>query len=215
VCADFRNREEELKNALATSRSKVRDLELKVREIEAGGLELKRAMKESTDSEYAISQKLAYETTARRGLEAEFEVDLKSLQSDQITIAGYEVELNDLKGAANYAMSCIPVPKEGEQQQSIVDRQVGTPNRLLILLRATGLADATDALVRVKYHYPEVDMAKIKGGADTTKDLQALELEVDEATNEVAENIDFEGDAGASGEGGDGGNGGGGGNQYS
>jgi hypothetical protein len=213
VCADFRNREEELKNALATSRSKVRDLELKVREIEAGGLELKRAMKESTDSEYAISQKLAYETTARRGLEAEFEVDLKSLQSDQITIAGYEVELNDLKGAANYAMSCIPVPKEGEQQQSIVDRQVGTPNRLLILLRATGLADATDALVRVKYHYPEVDMAKIKGGADTTKDLQALELEVDEATNEVAENIDFEGDAGAGGEGGDGGNGDGGGNQ--
>jgi hypothetical protein len=77
------------------------------------------------------------------------------------------------------------------------------------------LADATDAPVRVKSHYPEVDMAKIKGGADTTKDLQALELEVDEATNEVAENIDFEGDAGASGEGGDGGNGGGGGNQYS
>jgi hypothetical protein len=25
------------------------------------------------------------------------------------------VELNDLKGAANYAMSCIPVPEEGEQ----------------------------------------------------------------------------------------------------
>jgi hypothetical protein len=41
---------------------------------------------------------------------------LKSLQSDQITIAGYEVELNDLKGAANYAMSCIAVPEEGEQQ---------------------------------------------------------------------------------------------------
>jgi hypothetical protein len=71
--ADFRNREEELNNALATSRSKVRDLEIKVREIEAGGLELKRAMKEATDSEYAISQKLAYETGARRGLEAEFE----------------------------------------------------------------------------------------------------------------------------------------------
>jgi hypothetical protein len=33
--ADFRNREEELKNALATSRSKVQDLEIKVREIEA------------------------------------------------------------------------------------------------------------------------------------------------------------------------------------
>jgi hypothetical protein len=79
---DFRNREEELKNALATSRSKIRDLEIKVREIEAGGLELKQAMKEATDSEYGISQKLAYETVARRGLEAEFEVVLKSLQSD-------------------------------------------------------------------------------------------------------------------------------------
>jgi hypothetical protein len=103
---------------------------VKVREVKAGGLELKRAMKEATNSEYAISQNLAYETAARRGLEAEFEVVLKSLQSDQITIAGYEVELNDLKGAANYAMSCIPVPEEGEQQQSIVDRLVDTPNML-------------------------------------------------------------------------------------
>jgi hypothetical protein len=80
--ADFRNREEELKNALATSRSKVWDLEIKVREIEAGGLELKRVMKEATDSEYAVSQKLAYETAARRGLEAEFKVVFKSLESD-------------------------------------------------------------------------------------------------------------------------------------
>jgi hypothetical protein len=199
---DFCNREEDLKNALETSRSKVRDLELKVREIEAGGLELKRAVKEATDSEYAISQNLAYETAARWGLEAEFEVILKSLQSDQITIAGYKVELNDLKGAANYAMSCIPVPEEGEQQQSIVDRLVDTPNRLLTLLRATGLAAATNALVRVKSHYPEVDMAKIKGGADTTKNLQALELEVDDAANEVMENIDFEGDDGNGGDGG-------------
>jgi hypothetical protein len=47
VCVDFRNREEELKNALATSRSKVRDLEVRIREIEAGGLELKRVMKEA------------------------------------------------------------------------------------------------------------------------------------------------------------------------
>jgi hypothetical protein len=206
VCADFRNREQELKNALATSRSKIRDLEVKVREIEAGGLELKRAMKEATDSEYAVSQKVAYETAARRGLEVEFEVVLKSLESDQITIAGYEVELNDIKGAANYAMSCIPVPEEGDQQQSIVDRLVDTPNMLLLLLRATGLAAATDALVRVKSHYPKVDMTKIKGDADTTKDLEALELEVDEATTEVAEGINFEGDGGAGGEGGDGSN---------
>jgi hypothetical protein len=156
-------------------------------------------MKEATDSEYTISQKLAYETAVRRGLEAEYEVVLKSLQSDQITNAGYEVELNDLKGVANYAMSCIPVPEEGEQQQSIIDRLIDTPNRLLTLLRATGLAVATYALVRVKSHYPEVDRAKIKGGANTTKDLQALELEVDDAANEVIENIDFEGDGGAGG----------------
>jgi hypothetical protein len=58
---------------------------------------------------------LSYETAAHWGLEAEFEVVLKSLENDQTTIAGYEVELNDLKGAANYAMSCIPVPEEGEQ----------------------------------------------------------------------------------------------------
>jgi hypothetical protein len=197
---DFHNREEELKNALATSGSKVRDLEIKVREIEAGGLELKRAMKEATDSEYAVSQKLAYETGARRGLEAEFEVVLKSLENDQTTIAGYEVELNDLKGAANYAMSCIAIPEEGEQQRSIVDRLVDTRNKLLTLLRALGLAAATDALVRVKSHYPDVDMAKIKGGADATKDLQALELEVEEAANEVMENIDFEGDSGNGGD---------------
>jgi chromosome segregation ATPase len=114
VCADFRNREEELKNALATSKSKIQDLEVRVREIKAGGLELKRTMKEATESEYAISQKLAYETAARRGLEVEFEVVLKSLQSDQITVVGYEVELNDLKDAANYATSCIPVLEEGD-----------------------------------------------------------------------------------------------------
>jgi hypothetical protein len=59
-------------------------------------------------------------------------------------------------------------------------------------------------LIRVKYHYPEVDMAKIKGGEDTMKDLRALELEVDDAANEVMENIDFEGDGGAGGDGGDG-----------
>jgi hypothetical protein len=32
-----------------------------------------------------------------------------------MTIAGYEVELNDLKGAANYAMDCIAMPAEGEE----------------------------------------------------------------------------------------------------
>jgi hypothetical protein len=83
---DFRNREEELKNALVTSRSKVRDLEIKVRDIEAGGLELKRAMKEASDSEYAISQKLAYETAAHRGLEAPEHVKGGSMRKEEVVL---------------------------------------------------------------------------------------------------------------------------------
>jgi hypothetical protein len=153
-------------------------------------------MKEATDNEYAISQKLAYVKGARRGLEAEFEVVLKSLQSDQITIAGYEAELHDLKGAANYAIDSIAVSSERNEERSIVDRITDIPKRLLTLLMGTSLAAATDALVRVKSHYPDIDLAKIKGGADTTKDLKALELEVEEAAMEVMDNIDYEGDVG-------------------
>jgi hypothetical protein len=193
---EFRNREEELKNALVASRSKVRDLEISLQEVDAGGRELKRAMKESTDCEYAISQKLAYEKGARRDLEAEFVVILKSLWSNQITFAGNEVELHDLKGAANYAIVCIAVPSEGDEERSTVDRLNDTPNRLLTLLNGTSLAAAIDAFIRVKPHYPDVDLAKIKGGADTTKDLKALELEVEEAAMEVMDNIDYEGDGG-------------------
>jgi hypothetical protein len=51
VCADFHKHEEELKNALATSRSKIHSPVGKVWEIEVGGLELKRAMKEATEGE--------------------------------------------------------------------------------------------------------------------------------------------------------------------
>jgi hypothetical protein len=106
------------------------------------------------------------------------------------------VELNNLKGAANYAMDCIAVPSEVQEPQSIVDRLIDTPNRLLTLLKATSLVAATDALVRVKSHYPDVDMAKVKGGADTMKDLKTLELEVRDAAMEMMDNIDYEGDDG-------------------
>jgi hypothetical protein len=87
-------------------------------------------MTEAADSEYAIYQKLAYETGAHRGLEVEFEAVLKALQNNQVTIAGNEVELNDLKGGASYAMDCINVPAEGGEANSIVDRLIDTPNRL-------------------------------------------------------------------------------------
>jgi hypothetical protein len=139
---------------------------------------------------------LAYETGARRGLEVEFKAVLKSLQDDQMTIIGYELEMNDLKGAANYAMDCIAMPAEGEEAKSIVDRLIDTPNRLLTLLKAASLAAATDALVRVKSHYPDVDMAKVKAGPDAEKDLAALELELRDAVTEVMDNLDYEGDDG-------------------
>jgi hypothetical protein len=58
------------------------------------------------------------------------------------------------------------------------------------------LAVATNALVRVKSHYPDVDMVKVKGGADAKKDLKALELEVRDAAMEVMDALDYEGDDG-------------------
>jgi hypothetical protein len=45
-------------------------------------------------------------------------------------------------------------------------------------------------LVRVKLHYSDVDMAKVKGGVDAEKDLAALELEVRHAAMEVADSLD-------------------------
>jgi hypothetical protein len=153
-------------------------------------------MKEASDSEYVVSQKLAFEKRARRDLEVEFEVALKSLQDDQVTIVGYEVELNDLKSAANYAMDCIAVPAQGEEPESVVDRLIDTPNGLLTLLKATRLAAATDVLVRVNSHYPDLDMAKVKVGVDMTKDHRALELEVRDAAMEVMDTLDYEGNDG-------------------
>jgi hypothetical protein len=171
-------------------------LEANLREVEAGGQELKRVMKETVDSENTISQKLAYEKRARHDHEVNLEVALKSLQNDQVIITGQEVELNDLKNATHYAMNFIAAQVEGEEPKSALDHLIYIPDRLLTLLKATSLAAATGALVRVKSHYPDVDMVKVKGGADTTKDLKALELEVRDASMEVMDTLDYEGDDG-------------------
>jgi hypothetical protein len=56
------------------------------------------------------------------------------------------------------------------------------------------LAAATAALVRVKSHYPDLNMAMVMAGANTTKDLRALELEVWDAAMEVMDTLDYEGD---------------------
>jgi hypothetical protein len=104
------------------------------------------------------------------------------------------VELNDLKNAAHYAMDFIAAQVEGEKPKSALDRLIDIPDRLLTLLKATSLAAATDALLRVKSHYPNIDMAKVKGGADATNDLKALKLEVRDVALEVMDALDYEGD---------------------
>jgi hypothetical protein len=111
-----------------------------------------------------------------------------------VTIAGHEVELRDVKNTAYYAMDCIAAQVEGEEQKSVLDGLIETPDRLLTLLKATSLAAVEDALVRVKSHYPDVDMVKVKGGADAEKDPAALELEVQGAAMEVMDSLDYEGD---------------------
>jgi hypothetical protein len=55
---------------------------VKLREAEAGTEELKRLMKATVDSEYAVSLKLAYEKQARKNLEVSLVVDLKALRND-------------------------------------------------------------------------------------------------------------------------------------
>jgi hypothetical protein len=47
------------------TKEKVWSLEVTLQEVEAGGLELKQVMKETTDSEFTITQKLAYEKQTR------------------------------------------------------------------------------------------------------------------------------------------------------
>jgi hypothetical protein len=93
-------------------------------------------------------------------------------------------------------MDCIAMPTEGGEAKSIVDRLIDTPNMLLTLLKATSLVAATDALVTVRSHYPDVDMAKVKAGPDAEKDLAALELVVRDAATEVMDNLDYEVDDG-------------------
>jgi hypothetical protein len=59
--AYFCKHEENLNNDIKNTKEKVRSLELMLREVEAGGQELKRVMKEAADNDYVVSHKVAYE----------------------------------------------------------------------------------------------------------------------------------------------------------
>jgi hypothetical protein len=93
-------------------------------------------------------------------------------------------------------MDIIASQVEGEDPKPAIDCLIATPEKLLDLLKATSLAATTEALVRVKSHYPDVDMVKVGESSDTTKDLKSLELEVRDAATVVMDSLDYEGDDG-------------------
>jgi hypothetical protein len=121
---------------------------------------------------------------------------LKVQQNDQVIIAEQEVELNDFNNVAHFAMDILASQVEGEEPKPAIDRLLTTPEKLLDLLKATSLAAATEALIRVKSHYPNVDMVKVGEGPDATKDPKVVELDVREAAMAIMDAIDYKGDDG-------------------
>jgi hypothetical protein len=91
-----------------------------LRAADASGKELKETLKVTVDSEYAVRQKLAYKTQTRKDIEVIIMVALQSLRNDQVTIAGLEVEVNNLKNAANYVMDMVETL--GRNPKPAIDR---------------------------------------------------------------------------------------------
>jgi hypothetical protein len=110
-----------------------------------------------------------------------------------VIIAGQEVELNDLKSVAHFAMDIVVSRVEGDEPKPAIDRLLAAPEKLLDLLKATRLVAAKETLVRVKSHYPDVDMVKVGEGPNVTKDPEVVELEVREAAMAIMDAIDYEG----------------------
>jgi hypothetical protein len=113
---------------------------------------------------------------AQRDLEVSLEVASKALQNDQVIIAGKEVELNDLKNAAHFAMDILASQVEGGGAQAFYRLSSGCARKASRPYKATSLAVATEALIQVKSHNPNVDMVKFGEGPDTTKYPKVVEL---------------------------------------
>jgi hypothetical protein len=103
------------------------------------------------------------------------------------------MKLKDFKNVAHFAMDIIASQVKGEEPKPAIDHLIAAPEKLLDLLKATSLAAATEALVRVKSHYPDVDMVKVGDSSNRTKDLKALEPEVHDAAIVVMDALDYEG----------------------
>jgi hypothetical protein len=73
------------------------------------------------------------------------------------------MENSNLRGAASYAMGKFgPQPAEGELND-LVDQLLTIPTRVDELLKSSCKAAAVKSLIRVKPHYPEVEVIDLHG----------------------------------------------------
>ena len=150
---------------------------------------LKESTKAANDSEYYMTRKLAYEKQVRKDLEIDLVAAMETLRNDQVAIAGLEVEMTNFKNAAGYVMDMVVPQQNPEEPTPLLDRLLVAPDRVTTLLEESGKMEAVGALVAVKSHYPEVEVAKLEAGPNREVDLVALEAEVDAAADKVVEDL--------------------------
>jgi hypothetical protein len=120
---------------------------------------------------------------------------MKSLQNDQVAIAGLEVEITDLKRAAGYILDMVVPQTDEEEPKSLLDdRLIVALERVTDFLKSSSKTTSVGALVRVKSHYPEVEVANIQAGPNKEANLKAIEPKVQTVVDKVVEDIDFEGE---------------------
>jgi hypothetical protein len=113
-----------------------------------------------------------------------------------VTITRLEVEVNGLKNAADHVMDMVEPQVAGEEAKLAIDRLLAVPQKLVDLLRAKSLTVATESLVRLKSHYLEVNMVKVREGPDGIKDLKDVEEEIRVAAEKIMDAINYVGDDG-------------------
>lgn len=101
-------------------------------------------------------------------------VALQALQNEQVAIVGLEVVMIDLKNVAGHIMDILVPQVSREEPRSLIDRLVLAPERVTELLRASSLTAAVETLVRVKSHYPEVNVTQVGDGPNQEVDLKAI-----------------------------------------
>ena len=95
---------------------------------------LKESATEAQQSESAMSNKLAYEKRVRRDLEIDLVVAMQTLQNDQVALVGMEVEMTNLKRAAEYIMDMVVPQEDPEKPMPVLDRLLVAPEKTTELL---------------------------------------------------------------------------------